>query len=135
MTTHNKKTDTHHADSKHCLPVCLSIGGGNAAHVAAGMYSHRGAKVNMFLSDAREVQQWQQHLKEGIEVHRRYEGDIYKGMHAYSSSKFTPWIFPRLTVTLRQKHSLWHTAALTVLFLDLSAALRRSYRHCISCQH
>lgn len=67
----------------HCLPACLSVGGGNAAHVAAGMYSHRGAKVNMFLSDAREVQQWQQHLGEGIEVHRRYEGDIYTGVHAW----------------------------------------------------
>lgn len=74
---------------KHCvkLPVPLSTtctmilpaGGGNAAHVAAGMYSHRGAKVNMFLSDEKEVQQWQQHMQGGIEVHRRKEGDIYKG--------------------------------------------------------
>jgi hypothetical protein len=43
------------------------------------MYSHRGAQVNMFLSDARELQQWQQHMKDGIEVHRRHEKDMYKG--------------------------------------------------------
>jgi hypothetical protein len=61
--------------------LCLLAhsGGGNAAHVAAGMYSHRGAQVNMFLSDARELQQWQQHMKDGIEVHRRHEKDMYKG--------------------------------------------------------
>lgn len=46
------------------------------------MYSHRGATVNMFLSDQRELQQWQQHMKDGIEVQRRYEGDAYMGEHA-----------------------------------------------------
>lgn len=63
------------------LALCLLShpGGGNAAHVAAGMYSQRGAKVNMFLSDAKELQLWQQHMKDGIEVHRRHEKDMYKG--------------------------------------------------------
>lgn len=65
-----------------CCVCCVWLanpGGGNAAHVAAGMYSHRGARVNMLLSDPRELQQWQQHMQGGIEVHRRYEGDTYTG--------------------------------------------------------
>lgn len=33
----------------------------------------------MFLSDVRELQQWQQHMEGGIEVHRRHEKDMYKG--------------------------------------------------------
>jgi hypothetical protein len=44
------------------------------------MYSHKGAEVNMYLSDPKEAQLWQQHLKDGIEVHRRYEGDTYTGL-------------------------------------------------------
>lgn len=66
--------------------VVTICGGGNAAHVAAGMYSHKGAEVNMFLSDPKEAQLWQQHLKDGIEVHRRYEGDTYTGSVTAASS-------------------------------------------------
>ena len=43
------------------------------------MYSHRGATVNMFLSDPQELQQWQERMQDGIQVQRRYEKDAYMG--------------------------------------------------------
>jgi hypothetical protein len=33
----------------------------------------------MLLSDPRELQQWQQYMQGGIQVHRRYDGDTYTG--------------------------------------------------------
>lgn len=65
-----------------CLVVCT--GGGNAAHVAAGMYSLHGAKVNMFLSDDNEEQRWQDNIAGGIQVHKKYEGDTHTGAAGFA---------------------------------------------------
>lgn len=58
------------------VTVC---GGGNAAHVAAGMYSHHGATVNLFLSLDKEAAAWNAAKGGGITVHKKYEQETYQG--------------------------------------------------------
>lgn len=59
--------------------VVTVCGGGNAAHTAAGMYSHHGATVNLFLSLERESEAWNAAKQDGITVYRQQEKDHYTG--------------------------------------------------------
>lgn len=67
--------------------VVTVCGGGNAAHVAAAMYSHHGAKVHMYLSLEKEAQEWQAAaVRDGIELHKKYEGETYVSRVASATS-------------------------------------------------
>lgn len=79
--------------------VVTVCGGGNAAHVAAGMYSHHGATVNLFLSLERERDVWNAAKDEGITVLRQQEQDQYTG-HVHTASTNPANVIPQANLIL-----------------------------------
>lgn len=73
------------------VTVC---GGGNAAHVAAAMYSHNGATVNLFLSLDKEVASWRDAQAGGIQLHKKQDGSQYTG-HVHTVSNNARDVIPQ----------------------------------------
>ena len=62
-------------------------GGGNAAHVAAGMFAHMGANVNMFLSFPEEAENIRKGVLENGGITVELEGESYRGSPNVVSSE------------------------------------------------
>ena len=66
------------------VTVC---GGGNAAHIAAGMFTHNGADVNLFFSFEEEAQKFRKGCEANNGVEVRSKTGTYKAKPKVISSK------------------------------------------------